>query len=67
MIAASLGCKEMRLDLPEGATIQQALEYIALPVDRRWTVTSINGVVKSKDATLCDGDLLLVVPVGGGG
>lgn len=40
---------------------------LALPLQLNWTVTSINGVVKDKNAVLVDGDTLLVVPVGGGG
>lgn len=53
--------------LPEGSAIKDCLEQIQVPVNLRWTVTSVNGVVKDKTAALRDGDLLLVVPAGGGG
>ncbi len=67
LIAASLGCKEKSVDVPDGLTIQQVLEQIGLPVKRHWTVTSVNGVVRPKDTVLRDGDQLFVAPVGGGG
>jgi sulfur carrier protein ThiS len=67
LIAASLGTREKWIEITEHTRIQDVLALCAIPVDLRWTVTSVNGVVKSKNTVLKEGDELFIFPVGGGG
>jgi molybdopterin converting factor small subunit len=67
LIAASYGCKETLVDVPEGATLKELLDQLDLPVKISWTITSINQVVQDKSTPLQDGDVVLIAPVGGGG
>lgn len=67
LLAASAGFKEKSLELPEGTTILESMQLIALPVGSAWTRSSVNGRLRDKTHVLQDGDELLLFPVGGGG
>lgn len=67
LLAASAGFKERSIELPEGATILEAMKSIALPVSGSWTLSSVNGRLRDKTHVLQDGDELIFFPVGGGG
>jgi molybdopterin converting factor small subunit len=67
LLAASAGFKEKTIDLPEGITIGETIQYIGLPVSGVWTRSSVNGKLKEKTYVLQEGDDLLFFPVGGGG
>jgi molybdopterin converting factor small subunit len=67
LIAASYGCKETLVEIPEGATLKELLDRLDLPVKLNWTITSVNNTVQDKSTILHDGDAVLIAPVGGGG
>ncbi len=54
------------VELPEGATLDQLVEHLQLPVNEV-KVIFVNGIVRGKDHPLADGDEVGIFPPVGGG
>lgn len=56
----------MKIDLPDGATVEQLLSHLDLP-KKEVKVVFVNGIVRGRDYTLADGDEVGIFPPVGGG
>jgi molybdopterin converting factor small subunit len=56
----------MKIDLPDGATVDQLLSHLDLP-EKEVKVVFVNGIVRGRDYTLADGDEVGIFPPVGGG
>jgi sulfur-carrier protein len=54
------------VDLPDGATVGQLIEHLRLPADQV-KIVFVNGLVRTPDDPLSDGDELGIFPPVGGG
>jgi sulfur carrier protein ThiS len=56
----------VRLDLPAGARVQDALRHLPLPADRQ-VIVGVDGAAAARDQVLSDGARLDVLPPMAGG
>jgi sulfur carrier protein ThiS len=57
----------LELELPDGATISDAIDHVELDRRARTVLTVVNGKIRRRDAVLHDGDELRLVPAVSGG
>jgi sulfur carrier protein ThiS len=59
--------ERVKLDLPDGATLDGVFERLGLSAGEPWWISAVNDTVVEPDHQLADGDLVeLFHPVGGG-
>ena len=59
---------QVQIELPDGATVEQAIEELAITMSPRHMMLLVNGRVAKSDTPLSDGDEVNLIPaISGGG